>query len=161
MKRNDIIRFRATHNLSQPELGELLGGLDYKTISNYERGYVYLDAEFREKMQALIDEFGIDDSIPHDINYYHKTNYKKKKPQKQQQKEEVATNKPPASEHYHDSIDPIAFAEANYGKDELIGFYRINAIKYIARYGAKEGFNDVDLDKAIFYINKLKEVDKS
>ena len=158
MKRNDIIRFRATHNLSQSELAELLGLNSYKDISNYERGFTYLDVHFRDKMQALIDECGISEDVPEDLDYYHKNGYKRKKSQGQQK--EAIISKPPASEHYHDSIDPIAFAEANYGKDELIGFYRINAIKYIARYGAKDGFNDVDLDKAIFYINKLKEVDK-
>lgn len=66
----------------------------------------------------------------------------------------------PHAEHYTSDIDPITFAEANFSKEEMRGFFRINAIKYLARYGKKDGFNKADLEKAIYYINKLKEVDE-
>lgn len=32
------------------------------------------------------------------------------------------------------------------------GFYLGNALKYVSRYGRKEGYNDVDLYKAIHYL---------
>lgn len=60
--------------------------------------------------------------------------------------------------HYHKGgIDVIGFAEQKFSKEELRGFYRINAIKYVTRYEMKGGL--ADLDKAIFYINKLKELE--
>lgn len=68
---------------------------------------------------------------------------------------------PPASNHYNggdpNHIDVIKFSNVNFTEQENIGFYRISAIKYIARYGKKNGFNPDDLEKASFYINKLKE----
>ena len=64
-------------------------------------------------------------------------------------------NKP---NHYHKGgIDVIGFAEQKFSKEELRGFFRINAIKYLTRYEMKGGVED--LDKAIFYINKLKELE--
>lgn len=68
---------------------------------------------------------------------------------------------PPASNHYNggdpNHIDVIKFSNVNFTEQENIGFYRISAIKYIARYGKKNGYNPDDLEKALFYINKLKE----
>jgi len=64
-------------------------------------------------------------------------------------------NKP---NHYHKGgIDVIGFAEQKFSKEELRGFYRINAIKYLTRYEMKGGVED--LDKTIFYVNKLKELE--
>lgn len=66
-------------------------------------------------------------------------------------------NKP---SHYHTgNIDVIKFSEENFSNEELKGFCRINAIKYITRYDKKNGIED--LDKAIFYINKLKELESN
>ena len=66
-------------------------------------------------------------------------------------------NKP---SHYHTgNIDVIKFSEENFSNEELKGFYRMNAIKYITRYDKKNGIED--LDKAIFYINKLKELESN
>ena len=66
-------------------------------------------------------------------------------------------NKP---SHYHTgNIDVIKFSEENFSNEELKGFYRMNAIKYITRYDKKNGIED--LDKAIFYINKLKEFESN
>lgn len=60
--------------------------------------------------------------------------------------------------HYHTgSIDPIAFGEENFSQEEMKGFYRMNAIKYISRYD-KKGTPMEDLEKAEFYIRKLKEL---
>lgn len=60
-------------------------------------------------------------------------------------------------DHYHrGSIDVIKFAEENFAKAELRGFYRINVIKYTTRYDQKGGKDD--LDKAEFYLEKLKEL---
>jgi len=62
----------------------------------------------------------------------------------------------PDSEHYHTGkIDVWAFADENFNIDEVIGFHRINAIKYIARYGKKNGYNNRDLEKAIVSLQKL------
>lgn len=65
----------------------------------------------------------------------------------------------PASDHYHTGkIDVWAFADENYELLERIGFHRINALKYIARFGKKKGYNAEDLDKAIVEIQKLKQL---
>ena len=67
-------------------------------------------------------------------------------------------NKP---SHYHSgSIDVIGFAEAQFSDEELKGFYRINAIKYLTRYD-KKGTPEDDLQKADFYLRKLIELNRS
>lgn len=61
-------------------------------------------------------------------------------------------------DHYHkNGIDVIAFAELQFSKEELKGFYRINALKYITRFDRKNGTED--LRKGIFYLNKLMELE--
>lgn len=66
-------------------------------------------------------------------------------------------NKP---DHYHSgNIDVIKFSKENFTADELKGFHRINAIKYITRYDRKNGIED--LNKAKFYIDKLIELEES
>jgi len=40
--------------------------------------------------------------------------------------------------------------------EEFKGYLKLNAVKYISRYQGKNGVED--LSKAIWYINKLKEV---
>ena len=68
----------------------------------------------------------------------------------------------PESEHYHTgSIDVWMFADENFIEDEVIGFHRISAIKYIARYGKKKGKNIIDLKKAIAEIEKLIELEEA
>ena len=63
--------------------------------------------------------------------------------------------------HYHSNgIDVIGFAEAQFSDDELKGFYRINAIKYLTRYD-KKGTPEDDLQKADFYLRKLIELNRS
>lgn len=50
--------------------------------------------------------------------------------------EEDIINKP---NHYHSNgVDVICFSEAQFSKEQLKGFYRINAIKYITRYDRKK-----------------------
>lgn len=62
----------------------------------------------------------------------------------------------PDSDHYHTgSIDVWQFAEENFSPEELLGFHRINAIKYIARYGKKNGKNPKDLEKAIACMKEI------
>lgn len=61
--------------------------------------------------------------------------------------------------YYHTGdIDVIKFAEANFPKEELRGFYRINILKYVTRYDKKNGIED--LQKAEFYRQKLKELEE-
>jgi hypothetical protein len=65
-------------------------------------------------------------------------------------------NKP---KHYHQNgIDVIGFAELQFSKEELRGFYRINVIKYVTRYDRKGKLDD--LNKADFYLKKLMELEK-
>lgn len=60
--------------------------------------------------------------------------------------------------HYKDrAIQPWAYMEANYTKEEFVGFLRGNAHKYLARYKDKNGIED--LKKAIHYIEKLIQVE--
>lgn len=66
-------------------------------------------------------------------------------------------NKP---SHYHkNGIDVIAFAELQFSKEELKGFYRINVLKYVTRYDRKNRVED--LKKAEFYLKKLKKMEES
>lgn len=68
----------------------------------------------------------------------------------------------PDSAHYHSgSIDVWTFADENFNEDEVIGFHRINAIKYISRYGKKNGKNINDLKKAITSLEKLIELEEA
>ena len=72
-------------------------------------------------------------------------------------KTEDVINKPT---HYHQNgIDVIGFSEAQFSKDELRGFYRINCLKYITRFDRKGGVEDIK--KASFYLNKLLEMEES
>lgn len=67
-------------------------------------------------------------------------------------------NKP---DHYHSNgTDVISFSEAQFSDDELKGFYRINAIKYLTRYD-KKGEPEDDLQKTDFYLRKLIELNRS
>jgi hypothetical protein len=61
--------------------------------------------------------------------------------------------------HYHKGgIDLIKFAELQFSKEELKGFYRINAMKYITRFDLKGGMKD--LKKCEFYLHKLMELEE-
>ncbi|WP_404427286.1 DUF3310 domain-containing protein [Ureibacillus chungkukjangi] len=63
------------------------------------------------------------------------------------------------SPHYQKGkVDVWKFGEENFSLDENVGFHRLNAIKYLTRYGAKEGFNVRDLEKAQVEIRKLIEL---
>lgn len=65
----------------------------------------------------------------------------------------------PESDHYHTgNVDVWKFADENFSEEEVRGFHRIDAIKYLTRYGKKNGFNRKDLEKAIAEINKLLEI---
>lgn len=59
--------------------------------------------------------------------------------------------------HYHkNGIDPIKYGLSQFSKEQNMGFYRLNVIKYVSRYDKKNGVED--LKKAQFYINKMIEV---
>jgi hypothetical protein len=70
--------------------------------------------------------------------------------------EEDIINKP---KHYHrGGIDVIAFLEQHYGNEKYTvaeGFAIGSIHKYVSRYKKKNGLQD--LEKAEFYVNKLKE----
>lgn len=66
--------------------------------------------------------------------------------------EQTAPSKPA---HYDTEIDTLAFAKANFSREQVEGFMRINAVKYIQRYKAKNGVDDVR--KAVVYLNMLIE----
>jgi len=59
--------------------------------------------------------------------------------------------------HYNTKIDTIAFSKANFASEEVKGFMRINAIKYLQRYDKKDGLKD--LIKARHYLNMLIEIE--
>ena len=72
--------------------------------------------------------------------------------------EKVETNKTTQPSYYHNgNIDVIKFGEENFAKDEIKGFYRMNVLKYVTRFD-KKGSALTDLEKASFYLNKLKEI---
>lgn len=63
-------------------------------------------------------------------------------------------------DHYHkNGIDVIGFAEMQLPVDQLIGFHRINVLKYVTRYDRKNGVED--LNKAKFYLDKLIELESA
>jgi len=65
-----------------------------------------------------------------------------------------ANEKQIGGKHYKTTIEPWDFVLAN-----NIGFLEGNAIKYIARHKQKNGIEDID--KAIHYLEKLKEHEAS
>lgn len=67
----------------------------------------------------------------------------------------------PDSEHYHTGgIDVWKFAEVNFDYDEVFGFHRIDAIKYLTRFGKKQGRNIRDLEKARAEIDEMIRMEK-
>ena len=67
----------------------------------------------------------------------------------------------PDSEHYHTGgIDVWKFAKANFSYEALFGFHQINIIKYLTRFGKKNGRNIKDLEKAKATIEELIKMEK-
>ena len=62
---------------------------------------------------------------------------------------------PPKPSHYDTSIDTIAFLRANCPPEQVEGFLRGNALKYLQRYDKKNGVDD--LRKAKHYVEMLIE----
>lgn len=60
--------------------------------------------------------------------------------------------------HYDTAIDTIAFAKANFTPEQVEGFMRINAIKYLQR--VKKGQVLEDLKKSRSYIDMLIEMEE-
>ena len=59
-------------------------------------------------------------------------------------------------DHYGDpATDALAFARANFPREQVEGFLRISALKYLQRYDKKGGVSD--LRKAADYVNRLIE----
>lgn len=48
--------------------------------------------------------------------------------------------------------------EAIFPKEQVVGFYKLNAIKYLTRYQKKNGIED--LEKAMVYIQRLIDFEK-
>lgn len=68
----------------------------------------------------------------------------------------------PDSDHYHEGgIDVWQFADANFDYDELFGFHKINVIKYIVRFGKKNGRNIRDLEKARAVLDEMIRMELS
>lgn len=65
-------------------------------------------------------------------------------------------DEPPKPAHYDTGIDTIAFMRANCPPEQVEGFLRGNALKYLQRYPAK-GTPVEDLKKARHYIEMLIE----
>jgi hypothetical protein len=59
--------------------------------------------------------------------------------------------------HYKDmAIQPVDVIEANFTKEEVIGYYRGNAVKYLLRAGNKTGNSfGQELAKAVHYCELL------
>lgn len=85
--------------------------------------------------------------------------FSKENPENTGEYVEVVKQERPESDHYHTgSIDVWKFADENFSLEEVTGFHRIDAIKYLTRYGKKKGFNRADLEKARVEIDKLLEL---
>jgi len=71
---------------------------------------------------------------------------------------EGITYKQVGGDHYRNkAIQPWAYMEANYPKEQFIGFLRGNIHKYLDRYKDKNGVED--LQKAMHYLEKLIEIE--
>lgn len=68
-------------------------------------------------------------------------------------------DKPTKPAHYDTAIDTIAFAKANFSREAVQGFMRINAIKYLQRAG-KKGEKLSDLRKTRSYIDMMIEMEE-
>ena len=66
---------------------------------------------------------------------------------------EVKPPKQVGGSHYETPIQPIEYIEAN-----SLGFHEANVVKYITRYKAKNGLED--LQKAKWYLERLIETYK-
>ena len=70
----------------------------------------------------------------------------------------VEYSKPSKPAHYDTAIDTIAFAKANFTPEQVEGFMRINAIKYLQRAGKKDDKLS-DLNKCLSYVKMLIELE--
>jgi hypothetical protein len=52
----------------------------------------------------------------------------------------------------------LRFAQLHFPKEQVKGFLRINALKYLVRYDEKGGVDD--LEKAMNYTQMLKDLEK-
>lgn len=64
-------------------------------------------------------------------------------------------DEPSKPTHYDTGIDTIAFMRANCPPEQVEGFLRGNALKYLQRYDKKNGVDD--LKKAAHYVQMLIE----
>lgn len=172
MDAKTFIQFRMTHNLTQEELGSFLG-ISKSAVCHIETRRMDITKRIRNLMWQLIDEYGINREL-----YIVKDKQYRAKGQNKQEGEvnqgpigeeikgynkqgtiDELESLPPASEHYHTAeLDPIGLSEKLFSKEKLLGFYQVNVIKYMSRYGVKGGYNKDDLDKAQFYLDKIKEL---
>ena len=163
MNGRTIVAFRATHNLSLKELEDLVDGvISHTAINAFESSNEITSKPFRYRFERLVVEFGIDNQFL-GLRSYKKKGWKcKEKEVVDVAIQEIATTEVeerPASSHYHTgNIDVWAFADENFSLEEVTGFHRIDAIKYLTRYGKKDGYNRRDLEKAIVEIQKLLEL---
>ena len=67
----------------------------------------------------------------------------------------VSESEPSKPAHYDTGIDTIAFMRANCPPEQVEGFLRGNALKYLQRYDKKNGVDD--LRKARHYVEMLIE----
>lgn len=153
-----IIAFRATHNLSLKELESLLDNtISDITINAYENSMYEPPKHFKVKFDRIVEEYGIDyEKLK--LKKYKKRGYKRTVKPKESLPEVATTEllERPASAHYHiGKIDVWQFAEENYTTEQVTAFHGINAIKYITRFGKKEGYNKTDLEKAIACIREM------
>ena len=71
-----------------------------------------------------------------------------------------ADDKQVGGTHYKDmTVQPWAVMESVLTHEEFIGFLKGNVIKYSMRQGKKDGSTD-DAEKALHYLQKLKEVER-
>jgi hypothetical protein len=62
--------------------------------------------------------------------------------------------------HYSGDNGNVSLLDLISKDDGAEGFYKWNAIKYLARYGKKDGYNKKDLFKAMHYIFLLMHINE-
>lgn len=71
--------------------------------------------------------------------------------------EDVVNSPSHYQSYYKEGVDCITAMQSAFGKPAVAHFCLTNAFKYIWRHSSKGGMQDID--KAIWYLNKYKELD--
>lgn len=156
----DIRAIRLANGIGQQDFADYLG-IPKSTYSKWEY-HENMYADVRARATNALIELGADLSLREPSQKFQRpVNSRKSVTPRQkyfQKGEPVETEQEPdvvnRPDHYHlGGIDVLEYAERKLSREQNIGFYRINVLKYVTRYDQKNGMED--LLKAKYYLDKL------